>query len=753
MKFPLNIRIVGGPTALTVAAQLGHFEIVKMLIEAGANINKLSVDGDGPLYKAIEQGHTEIAHYLVENKAKMVLSAKYRDKSPLFLVIKTQNVEMLQKFKKFDVDLTTKTSAGLSPLQYAANLGLTTIMIYLIKRMPNLDQEDDVGFTIFSRYLLMEKLEICQKLLDSGCRIDHININGKTPLHLAIECRKIKAVEFCLEKGANPHIEDFYGEDVCQKFQKYNISLSDDAIIPLLQCRPDRRIKIDPAKVEEDHKEEENKDVDDDSSDDSAKVDELGDQESMAYENQTSSSESHTESNSEMMMTGSSFFVSDMGPPSPSRKSKFYDDVENSEKFIQKLREADESSEGNKVNIRRPEKKSTVKLLNNDSSKDVQPKINIEKTKEAESSNPVSEKDASMLMSPDRINLRESQISLQSQVSNPFKIQIIEQTENDDIINQKSRNSSLQASVEKKKEEETAGNNATQAQSANPDEAKAEDTTPKPKKKKKKKKKAKNHGEGDDQTEHNVTDIGKPDGAGPKSEDPKPSEEAKEPQEVTPREKVELQGIHVEKPLNLDKLLLSNQTDGNGAFSKIKKKKKKKKKGKTNEEDTSQPMETQEDDKTEDRSNHTPDIPTSSASKDLGDTKRQPKKPGSGKTDSTVLAGSVQSGGNNKFGIYTSDAVSKGSDSGKAKTLEEMSGRKELGKLKGDPRKRGTPHNGSSKASHNTSVMDGGDMDVKEYMKTIKQIEQEKDQYKREKMSGSLGSNGSAKIAKNGRYS
>lgn len=160
MKFPLNIRVDKGPTSLTLASEVGDFEIVKLLVKAGANINKLGEDGVGPLYKAIEKNNTEIAHYLVDNGAKMVLSMKYRDMSPLFLVIKTQNVEMLQKFKKHNVDLSAKTSKGQNPLQYAASLSLTTIMNYLIKRMPNLDQEDDSGFTIFSRYLLMQNFDI-----------------------------------------------------------------------------------------------------------------------------------------------------------------------------------------------------------------------------------------------------------------------------------------------------------------------------------------------------------------------------------------------------------------------------------------------------------------------------------------------------------------------------------------------------------------------------------------------------------------
>lgn len=187
MKFPLNIRVKDGVTALTLAAEAGYYEILKFLVDAGANINKLSIKGIGPLYQAIKNGHTKIAKYLIKKGAKMTLSTKYRDSSPLFLVIREQNVEMLQYLKKHDVDLTAKTSSGLNPLQYAASLGLTKIMNYLIKKMTNLDQEDDAGFTIFSRYLLKENLDICEKLIESGADFNHININGKTPLHMAFE--------------------------------------------------------------------------------------------------------------------------------------------------------------------------------------------------------------------------------------------------------------------------------------------------------------------------------------------------------------------------------------------------------------------------------------------------------------------------------------------------------------------------------------------------------------------------------------
>lgn len=151
MNFPLNIRVKDGVTAVAIAAQNGNIDIVKLLVETGVNINKLSTSGVGPLYYAIQNGHDEIAKYLVEKGANIMLSSKYRDMSPFFLISSI-----------------TDTKKSENPEQYAANMKIYKNMIDLIKSMKNLDQEDDGGFTIFSRYVLKESFEICQKLLDNG---------------------------------------------------------------------------------------------------------------------------------------------------------------------------------------------------------------------------------------------------------------------------------------------------------------------------------------------------------------------------------------------------------------------------------------------------------------------------------------------------------------------------------------------------------------------------------------------------------
>ena len=60
----------GGYTALMAASEYGHTEIVKLLIEGGADINAQDEDSYTALRYAVREGHTEIVKLLYEAGAK-----------------------------------------------------------------------------------------------------------------------------------------------------------------------------------------------------------------------------------------------------------------------------------------------------------------------------------------------------------------------------------------------------------------------------------------------------------------------------------------------------------------------------------------------------------------------------------------------------------------------------------------------------------------------------------------------------------
>ena len=65
---------------------------------------------------------------------------------------------------------------------------------------------------------------MASKLVVRGARINYVNRNGQTALHLAIENVNRDAIRFLLKKGAEVHIMDLTGEDACDKAKRFGLA-------------------------------------------------------------------------------------------------------------------------------------------------------------------------------------------------------------------------------------------------------------------------------------------------------------------------------------------------------------------------------------------------------------------------------------------------------------------------------------------------------------------------------------------------
>ena len=63
-KAEVNVRDSGGETALYVAAQKGHQEMVELLLANKAEVNAADINGRTPLQVAMSNGHAAVAELL-----------------------------------------------------------------------------------------------------------------------------------------------------------------------------------------------------------------------------------------------------------------------------------------------------------------------------------------------------------------------------------------------------------------------------------------------------------------------------------------------------------------------------------------------------------------------------------------------------------------------------------------------------------------------------------------------------------------
>ncbi len=244
------------------AAYYGHFDVVKTLVENGANINvvseELTYKGITALMQAINEEHIEVATFLINSGADFKLKDR-RGKSALSMASKKHHVKLI----KLMVESDTLSTTGLPPTDeefvdiiYSGNLikiqraltaganvnvrhehwsgyGQTALIwaaesynkLGLIKLLIENDADvnaktkmakktesfQSVNSELFMGYTaLMEaarkgSFEKTRVLVENGADVNVQSYTGMTPLLCASVGRRVKLVQYLLEQGADIH--------------------------------------------------------------------------------------------------------------------------------------------------------------------------------------------------------------------------------------------------------------------------------------------------------------------------------------------------------------------------------------------------------------------------------------------------------------------------------------------------------------------------------------------------------------------
>ena len=96
---------------LFLAALRGHLEVVRFLVESGANKDQGTTDGATPLHVAAWKGHVEVVRFLVESGANKDQSQRYDGATPLFIAAQEGHIEVVRFLIESGSLVPTKTKA------------------------------------------------------------------------------------------------------------------------------------------------------------------------------------------------------------------------------------------------------------------------------------------------------------------------------------------------------------------------------------------------------------------------------------------------------------------------------------------------------------------------------------------------------------------------------------------------------------------------------------------------------------------
>jgi len=186
-----------GATPLAEAVKVGNVSLVKLLLDAGANANAANEDDQTPLMLAAKTGVVETADLLVRHKANVNATEKWRGQNALMWAASEGFPEMTAFLLKHGASVKTRAAisdwgsqitsepraqyrptGGLTPLLYAARSGCNGCITAMLK---------------------------------AGADVNLPTPEGVTPLMVAIDNQHYDTAKLLLQKGANPHVWDWYG--------------------------------------------------------------------------------------------------------------------------------------------------------------------------------------------------------------------------------------------------------------------------------------------------------------------------------------------------------------------------------------------------------------------------------------------------------------------------------------------------------------------------------------------------------------
>ncbi|XP_053323897.1 serine/threonine-protein phosphatase 6 regulatory ankyrin repeat subunit B-like [Spea bombifrons] len=163
----MNKQAKNGWSPLLVAAERGHTEVVKILLQNHARVDVFDEHGKAALHLAAEKGHDEIADVLLRHKAFV----------------------------------NAKTKLGLTPLHLCAQKGYNHLVKMLVET--HLACIDAMTLTLRTPLHLAAmngQLDVCNSLLTMKADVNAIDTDGQTALHLAAENDHSEVVKLFLKQ-------------------------------------------------------------------------------------------------------------------------------------------------------------------------------------------------------------------------------------------------------------------------------------------------------------------------------------------------------------------------------------------------------------------------------------------------------------------------------------------------------------------------------------------------------------------------
>ncbi|XP_074600327.1 multiple ankyrin repeats single KH domain isoform X2 [Brevipalpus obovatus] len=196
-------------SALTLACYKGHLEMVRFLLEAGADQEHKTEEMHTALMEASMDGHVEVARLLLDSGAQVNMPADSFE-SPLTLAACGGHVELVMLLLERGANIEEVNDEGYTPLMEAAREGQEEVVALLLSQGADINaQTEETQETALTLACCSNSLEVAEYLIKAGADIE---AGANTPLMEAAQEGHIELVRHLIAAGANVNAVTTSGE-------------------------------------------------------------------------------------------------------------------------------------------------------------------------------------------------------------------------------------------------------------------------------------------------------------------------------------------------------------------------------------------------------------------------------------------------------------------------------------------------------------------------------------------------------------
>ena len=206
----VNGKASGGMTTIHYAAWFAHADVVRLLLDRGAEVNVKDNTGLTPLHFAAKDVYVDVIMLLLNRGADV--NAKDNDGwTPLHDATWDGHADVAVLLLDRGAQVNGKTIGGWTPLHYAAWDGYVHVAVVLLDRGAEVNCKDNKGKTPLRFAIGLGHVDVVRLLLDRGAEVNCKDNAGLTPIHYAAWNGRSVVATLLLGRGAEVNVKDNEG--------------------------------------------------------------------------------------------------------------------------------------------------------------------------------------------------------------------------------------------------------------------------------------------------------------------------------------------------------------------------------------------------------------------------------------------------------------------------------------------------------------------------------------------------------------